>query len=78
MELRTQVTDTFGVVPFVDAGSVSKASHPDFEEGVQVAAGLGLRYFTPVGPLRLDVAVPLNRRDADDSFQFYISIGQAF
>ena len=33
---------------------------------------------TPIGPLRLDVAVPLNRRDVDDAFQLYISIGQAF
>jgi translocation and assembly module TamA len=41
-------------------------------------AGLGLRYFTPVGPLRVDVAVPLDRRDVDDAFQFYVSLGQAF
>ena len=47
-------------------------------QGVQVAAGAGVRYFSPIGPLRLDVGVPLNPRDADDTFQVYISIGQAF
>jgi translocation and assembly module TamA len=40
--------------------------------------GLGLRYFTPIGPVRLDIGVPLNRRSADDAFQIYISLGQAF
>jgi translocation and assembly module TamA len=42
-------------------------------------AGVGLRYYTPIGPIRLDVAFPLEKReDIDDSFQIYISIGQAF
>jgi len=51
---------------------------PDFESGVQVAAGAGIRYASPVGPIRVDFAVPLNPRREDDSFQFYIAIGQAF
>ena len=47
--------------------------------GPRDAVGLGLRYFTPIGPFRLDVAVPLNRREGlDDAFQVYISLGQAF
>ena len=46
----------------------------DFRYG----AGVGLRYYTAIGPLRLDVAVPLDRRETDDPFQFYISLGQAF
>ena len=78
IEMRMKVSENIGVVPFLDAGSVATEPFPDFGDGVQLAAGLGFRYFTPVGPLRLDVAVPLNPRDADDSFQFYISIGQAF
>jgi len=42
-------------------------------------AGLGLRYSSPIGPLRADIAVPVNARDnIDDSFQIYLSIGQAF
>ena len=51
---------------------------PTFDEGVQLAAGTGLRYASPVGPIRFDVAFPLNGRDVDDFFEFYISIGQAF
>jgi len=45
---------------------------------VQAAAGVGLRYFSPAGPIRLDLAFPVNGRGADDFFQFYFSIGQAF
>jgi translocation and assembly module TamA len=38
-----------------------------------------MRYFTPIGPVRLDIGVPLNRRsEVDDSFQLYVSLGQAF
>ena len=78
MEMRARVTDTIGVVPFVDMGSVSTTEYPDFDDGLQYAAGLGLRYYSPIGPIRADVAVPLNPRDADNAFEFYISIGQAF
>ena len=78
IELRARVWGDLGAVFFVDAGSVSTESYPDFEEGVQVAAGTGVRYHSPAGPIRLDIAFPLNRRDEDDFFQFYFSIGQAF
>ena len=44
----------------------------------QVAAGLGLRYYTAVGPLRLDVAVPINPRKGDPDFAVYFGIGQSF
>lgn len=77
-ELRARVSSAIGVVGFVEAGSVSTGVAPEFDEGVQVAAGVGARYFSPIGPLRVDVGVPLNPRSADDSFQVYISIGQAF
>ncbi|TYO85410.1 autotransporter assembly complex protein TamA [Oceanicella actignis] len=77
-ELRWRVRGDLGAAAFVDAGSVSTSVFPDFAEGVQLAAGLGARYYSPVGPLRLDVAAPLNPRDADDAFQIYFSIGQAF
>ena len=78
-ELRVRLTDTIGVVPFADGGTVYDSSYPDFDETFRWAAGLGLRYFTGFGPIRLDVAVPLNKRDGiDDDFEFYISFGQAF
>lgn len=78
-EVRVRVTDTIGVVPFVDGGMVYDDPWPNTEDDLLWAAGLGLRYFTGFGPLRLDVAFPLNPRDdVDDAFQFYISFGQAF
>ncbi len=77
-ELRGQFTESFGAAIFADAGTAYNASVPDFEEPLRIGVGGGLRYFSPVGPIRFDVGVPLNRRDNDDAFQIYISIGQAF
>ena len=75
-ELRMRFGD-FGVVPFIDAGIVSEELFSEFST-LRWGGGLGLRYFSPVGPIRVDVAVPVNRRDEDDAFQLYLSIGQAF
>jgi translocation and assembly module TamA len=78
-ELRILVTETIGIVPFLDGGQVYETTLPSFEEQMRWAAGLGFRYITPIGPIRLDLAFPINRRTGiDDRFQFYISIGQAF
>lgn len=77
-ELRVKVTDDIGIVPFIDAGNVYTTEYPKLGQTLQYAAGIGGRYYTPIGPIRLDVAVPLNRRSGDKAFQFYISIGQAF
>ena len=66
-----------GVVPFIDAGLVSEELFSEYDQ-IRFGAGLGARYHSPGGPIRLDVGVPLNPRDRDRSFQFYISIGQAF
>ncbi len=77
-EFRMRVTEQIGVVPFVDGGTVYREAYPDFSNTFRWAAGLGLRYFTGFGPVRLDVAFPINKRDSDDSYQFYISFGQAF
>lgn len=78
LELRYKITDTIGVVPFVDAGGIYEKTIPDFGSDIQYAAGIGARYYTAIGPIRADIAIPLNKRKSDDSFQFYISIGQAF
>ncbi|WP_245295115.1 autotransporter assembly complex protein TamA [Manganibacter manganicus] len=76
-ELRIGITDTIGIVPFVDAGTVSTKQFPDFSH-VKVGAGVGLRYITPFGPLRIDAAVPLNPDPGDPSYGIYAGIGQAF
>ncbi len=78
-ELRTKVTEKIGFVVFLDGGSAFKPSLPDFNTTLRWGGGVGARYYTPIGPLRLDFAVPLNPRDGvDDPFQVYVSIGQAF
>ena len=78
-ELRIRITENFGLVPFVDGGTVFDDPYPAFNETLRWSAGLGLRYFTDFGPLRADIAFPLNGRDGiDDTFEIYISIGQAF
>ena len=76
--MRSRFWGDIGGALFVEAGSVSEEVAPVFDDGVQVAAGAGVRYFSPVGPIRVDVGVPVNPRDSDDDFQVYLSIGQAF
>jgi translocation and assembly module TamA len=78
LEARIKVTETIGIVPFVDAGMAFESSLPDFDENIQVAAGLGLRYYTSIGPIRVDVATPINPRRGDANFALYIGLGQAF
>ncbi len=78
-ELRTRFTQSFGGVLFLDGGRSFADAIPREMNDLFWGAGAGLRYFTPIGPIRLDAAFPLNKRDGiDDSFQIYISIGQAF
>ena len=77
VEARVKVTDTIGIVPFFDIGSASEGSVPDFDD-LRYAAGLGLRYYTGIGPVRLDVAVPLNPEPDDAGYGVYISLGQSF
>ena len=76
-ELRYHGDSPFGGVVFVDAGSVVRNDLPSFKD-VRYGAGVGVRYYTSFAPLRADIAIPLNKRDGDNAFQIYISIGQAF
>jgi len=78
VEARVKLTDTIGVVPFFDMGQAYSGSFPNGSAPMRYAAGLGLRYYTAVGPIRFDVAVPLARRQGEKPFAFYVSIGQAF
>ncbi|MEQ8750551.1 MAG: autotransporter assembly complex family protein [Amphiplicatus sp.] len=77
-EGRVRVTQNIQLAAFLDAGAVSPNSFPDFAGDYLMGAGGGVRYFTPVGPIRVDVAVPLDKRDSDRGFQLYISLGQSF
>ncbi len=75
-EVRYRFGD-FGVVGFVDAGQVYEERVPSFR-GLRTGVGIGGRYYTNFGPLRVDVATPLGRRPGESRFNIYISIGQAF
>ena len=83
LELRQRFGGDFGAVVFADAGQVSaslKAVPAEFRIGV----GAGVRYYTSIGPIRLDVAVPTNSTASDRrtpgyaAFEIYIGLGQAF
>ncbi|SNT74090.1 autotransporter secretion outer membrane protein TamA [Amphiplicatus metriothermophilus] len=77
-EARARVLKNLQIAGFLDAGSVSSQAFPDFNEKFFLGAGGGVRYFTPVGPIRVDVAVPLDGRESDRAWQLYISLGQPF
>ncbi|CAN7185582.1 autotransporter assembly complex protein TamA [Phenylobacterium sp. LjRoot225] len=76
-EIRQMVTARWGVVAFVDAGSISITRNPDFSN-LSVGAGLGLRYNLPFGPIRVDVATPVSNAQGGSPVQIYVSIGQSF
>jgi translocation and assembly module TamA len=77
-EMRLKISDRIGVVGFLDGGNAFASPDPDFSQGLLWGTGIGLRYYSPVGPFRLDIGFPLDRRPGDDSFQVYVSLGQAF
>jgi translocation and assembly module TamA len=67
----------FGVVPFIDAGNISTSFLPRFRD-LRIGAGLGLRYYSSFGPIRIDVGTPLNPQKGDPRVAVYVSLGQAF
>lgn len=86
LELRHRFKDNLGIVLFYDVGNVFKNDVPQLQKKLLQSTGLGIRYYTPVGPIRLDLAVPLNRRKKnshkkgyfDRPLEAYFSIGQSF
>ncbi len=60
-ELRYRITPTIGLVPFFDAGNVYPTNLPN-RASLFYGAGLGLRYYTAIGPIRLDLAFPIDKR----------------
>ncbi|PWE32111.1 hypothetical protein DDZ14_11695 [Maritimibacter sp. 55A14] len=77
VEARMPVTETIGMVAFTDAGYISDQSVPGVDGEWHAGAGLGLRYATPIGPIRVDLATPV-RGGSSGQVQLYIGIGQAF
>ena len=76
--IKTGLMDgAVSIVPFLDAGSVGIGPTPDFDE-IKVGAGLGVRYYTGFGPIRVDVATPVNPGPNDSPIAVYVSLGQAF
>ncbi|MFN7055233.1 autotransporter assembly complex protein TamA [Hyphomonas sp.] len=76
-ELRWRRSERFGYAAFVDAGAASDDAGNVFAES-KAAIGLGVRYYPGFGPIRFDIAAPLQRREGDAPVQIYVSIGQAF
>ena len=76
LEARYRFGD-YGIVPFVDAGNSYEGTFPSGSD-LKFGAGIGGRFYTNFGPLRVDVATPLNKRPGDGKVALYISIGQAF
>ena len=76
IEARVRIGD-FGVVPFLDAGNLYTSPLPRFT-GFRYGAGIGARYYTNFGPIRVDLGTPLNRRRGDARIAVYVSLGQAF
>ena len=78
LEARVSVTDKIGVAGFYDIGLVGPDALPSTDDQWHSGAGIGLRYDTPVGPIRLDVATPASGDNAGRKAEVYIGIGQSF
>ncbi len=78
VEFRTSLPKGFGVVAFLDAGNVWVTASDIKNPGIRYTAGLGLRYVTPVGPLRVDYGHKLNKERGESQGEVHFSIGHAF
>ena len=77
LEARYRFNNDFGAVAFLDGGYVAADTFPEISQ-MRLGAGVGLRYYTGLGPLRLDLAFPVNKRPGDPDYALYLGIGQAF
>ena len=77
IEFRQRIGANYGLAAFVDGGQVT-GSASGVENDFRIGVGVGFRYYTPIGPIRVDVAVPTKKRSGDDDFELYIGLGQAF
>ncbi|WP_419825789.1 autotransporter assembly complex protein TamA [Sphingomonas sp.] len=76
LEARFRFGD-FGIVPFLDGGNLYREALPRFT-GFRYGTGIGARYYTSFGPVRVDVGTPINRQSGDSRVAVYVSLGQAF
>jgi translocation and assembly module TamA len=77
IELRQRLWGNIGAAAFLDAGQVAEGSAP-FAGRLEEGAGVGARYYTPIGPIRVDFAVPITPIPHGDSFELYLGLGEAF
>jgi len=77
IEARVRAFGNFGVVPFLDAGNISTGELPSLT-GLRYGAGIGVRYYSNFGPIRVDVGTPINPQPGDSRIAVYVSLGQAF
>lgn len=77
IETRVRVKGNFGIVPFLDGGNIYTSALPGLSR-FQYGAGIGARYYSNFGPIRLDVGTPLNPQKGDSRVAVYVSLGQAF
>ncbi|WP_074381171.1 autotransporter assembly complex protein TamA [Bartonella doshiae] len=77
-ELRFSLNDKMGLVGFIDGGLIGEKAVVDFAQKIKWGAGIGGRYMTGFGPLRIDLAFPFRREKDDPRVGFYVGIGQAF
>jgi translocation and assembly module TamA len=77
VEFRQRVWGPVGAAVFADAAQVNSGNTP-FQGTLREGVGAGVRYYTPIGPIRVDFAVPVNKPPGGDSFELYLGIGQAF
>ena len=86
-EFRQRIGESLGFAVFLDAGQVSQKVNP-LNSTLRLGTGAGVRYYTPIGPLRLDFGIPINRQTlpaykgapvhTSDAFEIYIGLGQSF
>ncbi|GBR53054.1 outer membrane protein [Neokomagataea thailandica NBRC 106555] len=77
VEFRQRLPKNLGMAAFVDAGQVGTGSRPG-QGTLRIGYGAGVRYFTPIGPVRVDVALPVNRPAQGDKWELYLGLGETF
>ncbi|HLN48101.1 MAG TPA: BamA/TamA family outer membrane protein, partial [Steroidobacteraceae bacterium] len=78
VEFRQRIGRNYGFAVFADGGQVSASLRP-LASSFYTGLGAGIRYYTPIGPVRFDIAVPMKHYISNgDPFEIYVGLGQAF